>query len=215
MKTTNYFDPQRKGGSIQTQSGVIFYPLDPLLEDIVLEDVAHALSNKCRFTGHTRSFYSSGEHAVRVALDIANVGGDYLDQLGGLHHDDTDSYLPDVPTPLKVLPEFAWFRDLEHYMQDLCFLKFNCIDINHSLIKRSDIRMLLTEKRDLMPEKNSNWNHSYTEEAVPHPYKIKPLKPKEAEAFYLELHHALTCAINGDDEHYKAFKNVFIQNHST
>lgn len=191
----NYHDPSRKGGSIQTFTGTIFYPLDPRIEDIFIEDVAHGLSNKCRFTGHTRKFYSTGEHSVRVSFDLKARGRSLMEQYVGLHHDDTDAYLPDVPTPLKVLPEFKWFRDLEHFMQNLCFERFGCVVEDYSVIKNSDIVLLLTEKRDLMPKKNGDWKHSYTQEPIPPPYHIKPWTPEEAEYAYLHHHKILSDAI--------------------
>lgn len=191
----SYHAPDRKGGSIQTSTGTIFYPLDPRLEDIELEDIAHGLSHKARFTGHTRKLYVTAEHSCRVAIDLCARGRSLMEQYVGLHHDDTDAYLPDVPTPLKILPEFKWFRDLEHHLQDMCFKKFGCVVEDYSVIKNSDIVLLLTEKRDLMPKKNGNWKHKYTQEAIPAPYFIEPWSPEEAKRNYLNLHHALSYAV--------------------
>lgn len=42
---------------IQTFSGRKFFPLNPFLDSIVIQDIAHALSMQCRFTGHTSQFY--------------------------------------------------------------------------------------------------------------------------------------------------------------
>ena len=205
--SNDYNDPARKGGSIQTYSGLIFYPLDPRIEEIEVEDVAHALSHKARFTGHTRKFYSTAEHSVRVSLHLATTGASLMEQYVGLHHDDTDAYLPDVPTPLKVLPEFRWFKELEHHMQELCFEKFGCVVEDYSVIKNSDIVLLLTEKRDLMPKKNSNWNHRYTQQPIPEPYRIEPWEPAYAKQMYLHMHHIFSNAIqNGMVDVYK--KNI-------
>jgi hypothetical protein len=54
-------------GSITTFSDVRFWPLLPNPDDIRIEDIAHALSNQCRFAGHAREFYSVAEHCVRVS----------------------------------------------------------------------------------------------------------------------------------------------------
>ena len=43
--------------SIATYSGVEFFPLSPRVEDIRLFDIAHALSMKCRYTGHCHQFF--------------------------------------------------------------------------------------------------------------------------------------------------------------
>src|SRR5581483_11147234 len=39
---------ERKGAWILTYLGVEFYPFDPRVEDIQIEDIAHALSMQCR-----------------------------------------------------------------------------------------------------------------------------------------------------------------------
>jgi hypothetical protein len=55
------------GNWIQTFTGRQYWPLDPREGDVYIEDIAHALSLQCRFTGHCRSFYSVAEHCVRVS----------------------------------------------------------------------------------------------------------------------------------------------------
>src|ERR1700677_3623058 len=59
-------DPTR-GPWIQTCTGRAFYPSDPRPEYIDINDVAHALSMQCRFTGHVKKFYSVAEHSLRVS----------------------------------------------------------------------------------------------------------------------------------------------------
>ena len=56
----------RRGEWIQTFSGGRFWPLDPRPEDVYIGDIAHALSMKCRYAGHTTFFYSVAEHSVHV-----------------------------------------------------------------------------------------------------------------------------------------------------
>ena len=42
---------------IQTYSGIKFFPLNPSEDQININDIAHALSMICRFTGHCKEFY--------------------------------------------------------------------------------------------------------------------------------------------------------------
>src|ERR1017187_10636100 len=79
-------------GSITTFSGIHFWPLLPNPADIRIEDIAHALSNQCRFAGHAREFYSVAEHSVRVSQLCPPE-----DALWGLLHDASEAYLTDVP----------------------------------------------------------------------------------------------------------------------
>lgn len=58
---------QRRGDWMQTYTGRQFWPLDPLPEDVFIEDIAHALSMQCRYAGHVTRFYSVAEHSVLIA----------------------------------------------------------------------------------------------------------------------------------------------------
>ena len=90
-----------------TTTGRQFWPASPDPEQIQIEDIAHALSNLCRFGGHTREFYSVAQHSVLVSQ---NVPDDL--RLVGLMHDATEAYCGDMIRPLKnVLPEF---KELEN-----------------------------------------------------------------------------------------------------
>ena len=153
----------RRGGSILTYSGIEFFPLDPRREEINLVDVAHSLSLKTRFTGHTRVFYSVAEHAVRVSRFLEEQSClSVMEQFVGLHHDDAEAFLPDVATPLKVMAEFEKYREIEHAIQKLCFEKFGCDDLKsgngsrYKPIKEADVCTFLYEKEWLMASRSGD-----------------------------------------------------------
>jgi uncharacterized protein len=101
---------------LQTYSGRAFpFPPDPAA--VCVHDIAHALANTCRFSGHPRRFYSVAEHSVRVALHLQGVGFPPCVVLAGLVHDASEAYLNDIPSPLKALHEFAAYRTLERAVQ--------------------------------------------------------------------------------------------------
>jgi hypothetical protein len=60
-------DPSRRGDWMQTFTGRRFWPLDPRGEDVLIEDIAHALSLLTRYGGHCTRFYSVAEHSVLLA----------------------------------------------------------------------------------------------------------------------------------------------------
>ncbi len=64
------------GPTIRLRSGAIFDFLDPSSSEFTIEDVAHGLSNICRYSGQCRSFYSVAEHSLivsRVANGLSTV----------------------------------------------------------------------------------------------------------------------------------------------
>jgi hypothetical protein len=83
---------------IGTFSGLRFWPLDAAAGEINIEDIAHALSKKCRFAGHCEPFYSVAEHSVEVSLRVSPQNA-----LWGLLHDAAEAYLGDIVRPLKKL----------------------------------------------------------------------------------------------------------------
>lgn len=87
---------------IETAGGryVDFSNPDPAT--IALEDVVHGLAHECRYARQCRRFYSVAEHAVLVSRKLLEETGDVRLALGGLHHDDPEAYLGDIPRPLKL-----------------------------------------------------------------------------------------------------------------
>jgi hypothetical protein len=74
-----------------------------------IPDVAHSLSNTCRFRGHTIQFYSVAEHSVHVSRLTEKLGGD---PLAGLFHDASEFAYADILSPEKPLVES--YKRLEH-----------------------------------------------------------------------------------------------------
>lgn len=103
---------------IVTYSGRIVYLQHPDPADILIEDIAHALSHICRYTGHVREFYSVAQHSCYVS--------DYCPsyyKMWGLLHDASEAYLGDVSAPLKsLLPEY---RVLEEVWMGILAIKFD------------------------------------------------------------------------------------------
>lgn len=65
-------------------------------ENFSLWDMAHALSQICRFTGHCPGFYTVAHHSLLVAR-LVEPGL----QLEALMHDAHEAYVGDMSTPLK------------------------------------------------------------------------------------------------------------------
>ncbi len=82
----------RIGNSINTFTGVNFYPLDPRKDAIRTEDIGHALSLICRANGHYSHFYSVAQHALNCAEEAKKRGHSIKVQITGRGYDiDVDS----------------------------------------------------------------------------------------------------------------------------
>ena len=136
---------------ILTHSGRAFDLLAPAAADIQLADIAWALSHLCRFTGHTRTFYSVAEHCIRTAWLV-----EPQHKLEALLHDATEAYLGDVSTPLKtLLPEY---KRIEARLGMAIRQRFGLPVDESREVKRADLRMLATERRHLMPPTDIEWD---------------------------------------------------------
>lgn len=140
----------RRGDWLQTVSGRAFYPLDPRPEDIDIGDIAHALSQVCRFGGHCLRAYSVAEHSVRVAQAIRDYGGSHDTQFEGLLHDAAEAYIGDVIWPLKQAEELGGYKRIERAIEHAIADRFGLPRRKSPIVKHFDLVLLSTEKRDLM-----------------------------------------------------------------
>jgi hypothetical protein len=136
-------NPPRKGNFMQVWTGGVYWPLDPRMEEVFIEDIAHALSMQCRYAGHVERFYSVGEHSVHVSHIVPPPLA-----LLGLLHDATEAYLVDVPRPVKQhLTNYKEIEQLNWAVIAECFkVPFDMPPEIHW----ADAAMLATERAALM-----------------------------------------------------------------
>lgn len=148
------------GPTILMGDGAYFDYEAPETSHITIEDVAYGLAYTARFRGQTRAlrvpgsrrcFYSVAEHCVRMAQQLIADGHGHRLACFGLMHELGEVPLGDMPSPAKwMLPEF---KALEKRLEAVLFEQFGIAsftDEEKALIKSYDLRMLATEKRDLM-----------------------------------------------------------------
>lgn len=140
-------DPLHAGDCIRTYSGLYLNVFDPDPATICIEDIAHALSNLCRFAGHTKKFYSVAQHSVLCAL---HVDDDF--RLQALMHDASEAYLLDIPKPIKN--RLVGYKDMEDKMMSIIATKFGFDYPLHKEVKGIDNYMLEWEWRDVVTCEN-------------------------------------------------------------
>jgi hypothetical protein len=111
------------GAFIRTFSGREFNPLEIAYENIVIEDIAHALALCNRFAGHTKFPISVAQHSIYVCRLCEDRGP--IVALQGLLHDASEAYLGDVTKWVKQTPAFALYREIEETVQRKIFERFD------------------------------------------------------------------------------------------
>lgn len=128
--TTNYDSVEQLAPKLVTPPGCIttftgklvnLFKPDPKL--ICLEDIAHGLANTCRWNGHTKTFYSVAEHAVRVSRLVPKGK-----RLTAIFHDAEEAYWGDIVSPLKMMLPPEIITKIVEFRQ-VIFDRFNVADI--------------------------------------------------------------------------------------
>lgn len=136
---------------IETFTGVMFRPLDPRPRDIKIEDIAHALSNLCRYAGHTKEFYSVAQHSILVAEQCPDDC-----KLWGLLHDAAEAYIADLPRPVKrCLPDY---KVIEEELLRTVAARFRLPYPIPQVVLDIDTKMLKIEHRDVMVRHGNEWS---------------------------------------------------------
>ncbi len=178
--------------SIQTYSGKAFDVSSPTQDMICIEDIAHALSQVNRFTGHTKRPYSVAEHSVRVSrLLVPQLA------LEGLLHDASEAYLADMSTPVKKTVNMQGYLDLESTVQTVCEHKFEVYSTpnSHAVVKYADLLMLKAEALTLLNQPLIDaWKNHISSIRIPDSFNEWPegWTPKRAEKMFLKTFANLT-----------------------
>lgn len=172
------------GNWIQTFSCKKFYIENPKPEDICIEDIAHALSMICRFTGHTKEFYSVSTHSLYVSKMCSKEN-----QLYGLLHDATEAYIQDLNRPVKRMTQLAGYREVEHNLHKVICNKFGLPETEPIEVKTVDTKMLATEALQFMAPLHKDWSKQGLEAFD---IVIEAATPKVAKHLFLARFYELT-----------------------
>lgn len=165
---------------MQTATGLVFWPMDPRASEIEIEDIAHALSNLCRYLGHTREFYSVAQHSVLVARALPPEL-----RAWGLLHDASEAYLVDVPRPVK--PYLTGYREAEEVVERAVAEALGLCWPMPTEVKRVDNAILADEAAQLMAKPPRDWRLAEPALGI----DIDPWSPQTAKRRFLEAFHAL------------------------
>lgn len=147
---------------IQTFTGKMFDILEPTPEMIDIVDIAHALSQGNRFTGHCKFPYPVAQHS---RLGSYLVPKEFAREF--LLHDASEAYIGDMNRPLKHFTTAGVeYRKVEAKIQLLITQVFGLPEVESPIVKKVDNQMLYAEKRQLMYSKDFVYKWSEEEEAA-------------------------------------------------
>ncbi len=191
---------------IQTYSGTVFSLVAPAPESIVTEDIAHHLAHICRFSGATREFYSVAEHSVRVSWAVSAEAAP-----AALLHDAHEAYYGDRVSPLKAIVKA--FHRYDVIGQQAVYRRFGVCatrSVNRA-VKEADLRMLETERRQLLNPCVREWQAA--DGIEPYEVRIECWSPAVAKMMFLKRFNELFTHVprpttNGPDYRQRIAPNV-------
>lgn len=182
---------ERRGDWMLTFTGRQFWPLDPRVDEVCLDDIANALANTCRYNGHGRHFYSVAQHAAELARWFIGKG-DRDSARWALHHDDAEAYSGDVIRPLK--PFLPGFAAIEARLEAVVWSAFGLDPQPHggglpAKVKAADSAILVDEMLALFPREALDRHRLLARARLG--LELRPLFPTRARDLFMAMHREL------------------------
>ena len=170
-----------RGAFITTNSGVRFFVDECNIKDVPIQDIAHALSQNCRFNGHLADFYSVAEHSVIVSYLVPSRYA-----MTALLHDVSEAFVPDMPRPFK--PLITGFEEYEDRIQEAVAACYGTVYPLPEEVKYIDKNIVRDEAEAFYPDP-PDWIEFY--ESVAAPLFFNAWSPKVAKAEFLDRFYYL------------------------
>lgn len=155
---------------IQTATGKKFDILNPTLDMVCIEDIAHSTSQMNRFTGHCKFPYPVAQHEYLGSFIIpedCQCDSPEEHAFRFLMHDASEGYISDISRPLKHFTAAGEeYRKVEKPIQGLLYRKYGLSEEEPPCVKRIDTMMLYAEKDQLMCNKRFMHQWSIDEKAA-------------------------------------------------
>lgn len=180
---------------ITTFTGKKFDYVDTTPDMIDIADIAHSLAAQVRFNGHTKQPYSVGQHSMGVAMWTYQKTNDKNIGLQGLLHDATEAYIGDMVSPLKAM--IPAFKQYEDWLWAIIAAKFGVPVEMHEVVKEADLRILLTEKHEMINNDHTpRWELEDVVEPLPIKIVIQPFEVVRKQ--FMEVFHFLSDNVAND-----------------
>lgn len=166
--------------TIVTSTGLYFDILETTFDMVCIEDIAHALSQGNRFTGHPKFPYPVSQHSRLGSYVVPQVYA-----MRFLLHDASEAYLGDMNRPLKHFTSAGEeYRKVEKRIQGLIYNKFGLSEIEPEIIHEIDTQMLYAEKAQIMPA--TEWKNQWSKDKTAADVRILETSFRVNKALFLD-----------------------------
>lgn len=174
------------GDGIRLIGGSLFNYWEPEKAEVTIEDLATALANVCRFSGHLHYFYSVAQHAVNTSYLVPKELA-----FTALMHDTAEAFTNDLPTPLKAAVPV--FKELEVKIESDMARRFGFIYPLPKEVKYADSQMLKLEKEKIKRD-HSHWDclDGIETDSVEYLVDLHMMTPPQARKLFLARFSELT-----------------------
>ena len=190
--------------AIWTCSDNMVEPLDMKPEQVSIADVAYALSNQPRFTGHIKRSpegfpFTVAQHSCNVARLVMRRSPDVNEWLYGLMHDAPEYVFSDMARPIKHYNKFGdAYREIEGGIMDAVAAKLGLDPEMPDVVKWADNVALRVECRDLMGETMKMMYADGNEDVEMYfPEPIRIWSHEEAERRFTDLYNDIMSIREG------------------
>lgn len=167
-----------QGPTVILGSGTYYDYVHPEINVPTLEDLAYGLAFEPRFGGQCvsrrtgrRVFYPVAQHCVIMSRQV-----DPRIAYDALMHEAGELGCKDVSTELKKLcPDY---KAVEKRCEAAMFARFRVPMLDKAAIKAADLRMLATERRDVLNWNGERWGIDGI--TTPYDFEIVPWEHEEA-----------------------------------
>ena len=177
---------------IELSDGGYFDPANPTAPSIQV--IAHSLARQCRFTGHSRLFYSVAEHSVLCSLLAEEL--EWCDPMEALMHDAHEAMISDLAAPWRRhVPDF---RECEKRCETALREAYELPERMSGGCKSIDYLALFIEAYFLLPSRGEGWADPLTQRVRAlkmikrEGWQIRGLEPEQARNAFMQRYQALT-----------------------
>lgn len=187
LRGTKWEPQARPGYWMRTFTNKHYWPLDPRPEEVDIVDIAHHLSQLCRYTGATPRFYSVAEHSYLMSFAVPREH-----QLCALLHDATEAYLGDIGRPLKYANGMEGYKIIEKLNWERAIAPAFGLPLKQpEIIKKLDMAMLHVEMKAMNMDINlAIADTEMSVDSLPD-IEINNWPPESAEMLFLQRYYDL------------------------